>query len=349
MVDGPVDDLDGQEASIHPAPPISYDGPTSPSEALLIGPATEVIMPADDKSEPTPPASTGGLASVGVDGQRMPHRAPSPPASPRSTSLNMATSAEPVLHSLVGGQLQSKPPLERLHPTGAQSPLPSRFSKVYFKLCRHMQHTDQATGTDAIMAPKAPVEAMQQPSALGTLTAPLSASNVPVAGSITHMQQIFLDQITKKIGSVIPAPRINKRRAKGPPRSQSWCSRRLARLPAGQGQPSLSRPKKEVMRVLGFAQEHEQISQQNLDRYSKLLLQPLTPPPSDSVACNALRVGSARGVLSCLYSGRNVQFSHGSGSYSLLECSRLILLGSAEVAQKLGFIYEHRCSVYSRI
>jgi hypothetical protein len=33
------------------------------------------------------------------------------------------------------------------------------------------------------------------------------------------------------------------------------------------------------MRVLGFAQAHEQISQQNLDRYSKLLLQPLTPPP----------------------------------------------------------------------
>jgi hypothetical protein len=121
MVDGPVEDLDGQEASIHPAPPISCDGPASPCEALLIGPTTEVIAPAVDKSEPTPPASTGGLASVEVDSQRMPHRAP-PPASPRSTSLNMATSAEPVLSSLVGGQLQSRPPLERLHPSGAQSP-----------------------------------------------------------------------------------------------------------------------------------------------------------------------------------------------------------------------------------
>jgi hypothetical protein len=171
-----------------------------------------------------------------------------------------------------------------------------------------VRHIDLATNTNAIVALEAPVEGVQQPSALGTPTAPLSADNVPVAGSITPMQQSFLEQVTKKIGYVLPAPRINKRRAKGPPPgSQPQCSRRLAGLPVGQGQPGLSRPKKEVMMALGFAQAQEQISQQNLDRYSKLFLQPL-PPPSNSVACSALQVGSARGVLSCLCSGRNVQF-----------------------------------------
>jgi hypothetical protein len=93
------------------------------------------------------------------------------------------------------------------------------------------------------------------------------------------MQQSFLDQVTQKIGTVLPTPRLNKRRAKGPPSgSHPWRSRRIAGLPTGQGQPGLSRSKKEVMRALEFAQAREQISQQNLERYSKLFLQPLPPP-----------------------------------------------------------------------
>jgi hypothetical protein len=101
----------------------------------------------------------------------------------------------------------------------------------------------------------------------------LVSEEVPLNGSITPMQQSFLDQVTQKIGTVLPTPRLNKRRAKGPPSgSHPWCSRRIAGLPMGQGQPGLSRSKKEVMRALEFAQAREQISQQNLERYSKLFL-----------------------------------------------------------------------------
>jgi hypothetical protein len=94
------------------------------------------------------------------------------------------------------------------------------------------------------------------------------------------------------------------------------------------------------MRALGFAQAREQISQQNLERYSKLFLQPL-PSPSDSVTCSTLWLGGARGVLSYLCSGRPIQYIHGSHPYSLLECMRVELLVSADVCQESCFFYEH--------
>jgi hypothetical protein len=186
-------------------------------------------------------------------------------------SLNTAATGEPVLSSMVGGQPQSGPPLKWLHPPDSQSPLPARFHKIYFRRHRRVQPADPGAGADAVVAPAG---AVQQASPPGML----AAGNVPIAGSITPMQQSFLDQVTKKIGSVLPAPRINKRRAKGPSGSQPRHSRRIVGIPTGQGQPGLSQPKKEVMRALGFAQAQEQISQQNLDRYSKLFLQPPPPP-----------------------------------------------------------------------
>jgi hypothetical protein len=77
----------------------------------------------------------------------------------------------------------------------------------------------------------------------------LVSKEVPLNAS-TPMQQNFLDQVTQKIGTIQPTPRLNRRRAKGhPSRSHPWRSRRIAGLPAGRGQPDLSRSKKEAMRA----------------------------------------------------------------------------------------------------
>jgi hypothetical protein len=149
----------------------------------------------------------------------------------------------------------------------------------------------------------------------------LVSKEVPLNAS-TPMQQNFLDQVTQKIGTIQPTPRLNRRRAKGhPSRSHPWRSRRIAGLPAGRGQPDLSRSKKEAMRA-DFSTESGKVLE---------VVSTVAPPPSDSVAYSTLRLGGARGVLSYLCSGCPIQYIHGSRMYSLLECTRVELLMSADV------------------
>jgi hypothetical protein len=150
------------------------------------------------------------------------------------------------------------PPLEREHP-----PPPTKSLKVYYRCHRCVQLAEPGAGAGADVVPEALAGALAvsagapQPASLTCLQAwadviavPLVSKEVPLNGSITPMQQNFLDQVTQKIGTIQPTPRLNKRRAKGPPSgSHPWRSRRIAGLPAGQGQPDLSRSKKEVMRA----------------------------------------------------------------------------------------------------
>jgi hypothetical protein len=106
-----------------------------------------------------------------------------------------------------------------------------------------------------------------------------TASSGPVSQlQLTPVQQSFIEQVSKMVGTVLPTPRVNKRRPKGPPSGfKPRRSRRVAGLTPELLQLGSARSKKTVMRTLGFDVGREQLNQDDLEHYSKLFSQPLSP------------------------------------------------------------------------
>lgn len=126
---------------------------------------------------------------------------------------------------------------------------------------------------------------------------PLSS---PAAEQMTP-QQRFINRISKAVGTLLPAPKINKRRAKNPPPgSLPRRSRRLAGLGAEPVQPAVPRAKKTILCSLGLAASQERLPPEVLEAYAKLFQQPLSElhikalaslfgwEPLADVACEAL-------------------------------------------------------------
>jgi hypothetical protein len=87
----------------------------------------------------------------------------------------------------------------------------------------------------------------------------------------------FINKITKTIDTLLPVPKINKRRRKAPPSGElTWRSRRITGLGAEPGYAAPSQSKRKVMHSLGFEFSQEQLSQQHQDDYAKLFAHPLS-------------------------------------------------------------------------
>jgi hypothetical protein len=98
-------------------------------------------------------------------------------------------------------------------------------------------------------------------------------------------QDHFINKITKTIGTLLPVPKINKRRRKGPLSGElTWRSRRIAGLGAKPGYVAPSQSKRKVMCSLGFEFSQEQLSQQHQDVYTKLFTHPLSVVHAQALA-----------------------------------------------------------------
>jgi hypothetical protein len=105
-----------------------------------------------------------------------------------------------------------------------------------------------------------------------------------------------MDQVTKKIGAVLPVPRVNKRRPKGLASGIiPWRNRRLAGLSAERRQLGSSRLRKGGMRDLGFDSVGDQMSQQNFNEYAKCFQHPLSQPQIQALSA-LFGLGLSRGI-----------------------------------------------------
>lgn len=96
-----------------------------------------------------------------------------------------------------------------------------------------------------------------------------------IAPAPLNKRSSFMEKISKKTSRILPTPRTNRARQRGrTPRAPPRRSRRIAGVePEEVGAATATRNKKKVMRALDILEESEGISQEALDRYSKLFTQ----------------------------------------------------------------------------
>lgn len=90
-------------------------------------------------------------------------------------------------------------------------------------------------------------------------------------------QRQFISRISKAVGTLLPVPKIDKRRKKtvpsdSPPRR----SRRIAGLGMEPAQAALPRAKRTVMQSLGINNPQERLQQEDQEKYAKLFTQLLS-------------------------------------------------------------------------
>lgn len=93
-------------------------------------------------------------------------------------------------------------------------------------------------------------------------------------------KDLFLSKVVKAVGTVLPAPKINKRRTKNPPPDSTPPPPRRSRRKAGLDpeviQPAQAKARKGVMRSLGLDAPHVHLQQQELEDYARLFQHPLS-------------------------------------------------------------------------